>query len=552
MVGLLSALVQPAFACGGFFCNNVPVDQGGEDILFGVDEDKGEVTVHVKIDYVGDAPDFAWIVPVPQVPEILLSSRRVFDELAYRTATVWNLSSEEVYSCTNDYYYGGYAEDGATYSSSTFADTGAPGVQVISTSEVGPYDTVTLQANDSQALLTWLGDNGYQLPDDLDPVLQPYITDGAYFVALKLQKDASVGSLQPIALRYPGTGASIPIQLTSIAATPDMRLHVYVLGQHRAVPDSYLHVKVNDIVVDWFSYGSNYEDAITVAADEAGGHAFATDYSGDGSALMKDVLWQPGRYDTAALAASPDAYTFFNELLYQGFYGDSQMLALFEEFLPMPAALAAQGVDEQSFYNCLSCYSEHVDQIPFDAPAFAAAIDERIVTPLHDAQTMFDAMPHLTRMTSSVSPVEMTVDPTFVFNADMEQDVSNVHTARLDYLCGFGGDMGSSQRHLVLADGRTYDLPSLDSFRNAGITEYEYLQDLMSNYAIVIERTSGSGQPEVLVDHTQDEFAKAQAFNDALGFLGDGNGCGCQSTAGGSAAVGALAALGLIVRRRRS
>src|SRR6185295_3659225 len=105
------------------------------------------------------------------------------------------------------------------------------GVDVVATQNIGPFETVTIHATTSDELLNWLQDNGYQLPDSLDPVLSPYVTDGAYFVALRLQKDQDVGALQPIALRYPGDGASIPIQLTSIAATEDMRLHVYILGE---------------------------------------------------------------------------------------------------------------------------------------------------------------------------------------------------------------------------------------------------------------------------------------------------------------------------------
>jgi len=248
-----------------------------------------------------------------------------------------------------------------------------------------------------------------------------------------------------------------------------------------------------------------------------------------------------------ALAASTDAYAFFNELLYEGFRGDSQMLGLFEQFLPEPQELVTQGVSEQSFYNCLSCYSQYVDPIPFDAPTFAAAIDERVVQPLHDAQALFDRLPHLTRLTSSVSPEEMTVDPTFVFNADMDQDVGKDHVARLDVLCGYGGDRWSSPQELVLPDGRSYDLPSQEWFSTNGVDPYTYLEDLYRNYAIVIEQTADHGQPEVLVDHTQEEIDAARAF-DAI--LKDGRGCGCDESSGtGLAWVGAL---GLLLRRRRS
>lgn len=549
MLVSLTLASSPAQACGGFFCNrDAPVDQSGEDIVFSVDRETNTTTMHVQVAYSGDAADFAWIVPVSANPEILLSNDRLFQELSYRTAPTFTLQNVEKWDCAGGYYGYGVDAAGASYSASSApnADSGAGTVVVVSQAHVGPYETVTLRARDATGLLDWLQANGYSLPDNLDGVLAPYIADEAYFVALKLAKDQSVGALQPISLRYPGTTPSIPIQLTSVAATPDMRLHVYVLGEKRSVPDSYLHVKINDLVVDWFSYGSNYEDAITVAANEAGGQAFATDYAGT-SDVMHEVLFRPGQYDIGLLASSSDAYVFFDRLLQMGFVGDAQMLELFREFLPIPSSA---NVDEQSFYNCLECYSSIVDTIPFDAAAFAAAIDERIVTPLHDAQQMFDDNPALTRLTSSVSPVEMTVDPTFVFNPDMEQVVSQDRRASLEILCGFGGDWDTSPRKLVLADGRSYDLPSQEWFRNAGTTEYEYLSELMTVYALVIEDTSASGQPDVIADHTQAAFDAAQAFNEQTAD-NLATGCGCDSS--GGAAVSLLlplAALGL--RRRRS
>jgi hypothetical protein len=541
------ALTPTAEACGGFFCNRTdPVDQSGEDILFAVDEESNTTTAHIQIAYQGAADEFAWIVPVTQQPEILLSTDRLFQEIDWRTRPNFGLEIVERWDCAGGSR--GYDDMMSPAAASDYnaTSTASGTVVVVDEKTVGPYETVILQAQSSEGLLDWLQTNGYALPDTLDPVLQPYIAADSYFVALRLSKDTDLGALQPIALRYPGQGVSIPIQLTSVAATPDMRLKVYVVGGSRSVPESYLHVKLNDLVVDWFSAGSNYEQAITVAADEAGGHAFATDYSGP-SSVMDEVLFRAGQYDIPALAASADAYQFFDRMLQQGFVGDQQMLELFREFLPIPPG---SGVDEQSFYNCLSCYSDIVDQIPFDAEAFAAAIDERVVGPMRDAQRIFDRNPHLTRMTSSVSPVEMTLDPTFVFNPDMDQVVSQQRSATLEMLCGFGGAWDTSPRRLKLADGRAYELPSIDWFRQEGITEYEYLSELMTNYAIVIEETSAEGDPSVLADFTQEAFEQAAVFNDR-GLDGMASGCGCRSV-GGVAPALILPLLGLVIRRRRS
>ena len=110
------------------------------------------------------------------------------------------------------------------------------------------------------------------------------------------------------------TQAGIPIQLTSIAALLDMPVDVYVFSDARVVPKSYLHVEVNDLAVNWTTGGSNYDDVITRAADEAGGQAFATGFAGD-STIVGGQIWWADRYDTAALLQYTDPVESMAELI---------------------------------------------------------------------------------------------------------------------------------------------------------------------------------------------------------------------------------------------
>ncbi|MEL6894336.1 MAG: DUF2330 domain-containing protein, partial [Actinomycetota bacterium] len=66
---------------------------------------------------------------------------------------------------------------------------------VVAQSQVGPYETLTLQASSSAGLLDFLQRNNYELPDELDAVLQPCVAEQAYFVALRLSKDRDVGDI---------------------------------------------------------------------------------------------------------------------------------------------------------------------------------------------------------------------------------------------------------------------------------------------------------------------------------------------------------------------
>src|SRR5687768_5389281 len=87
---VLVASADQASACGGFFCSNVtqPVYQAGEQIAFSIDRD-GTVTAVVQITWQGPAESFAWIVPVPEAPEIDTGTNALFEGLNAATAVTF-------------------------------------------------------------------------------------------------------------------------------------------------------------------------------------------------------------------------------------------------------------------------------------------------------------------------------------------------------------------------------------------------------------------------------------------------------------------------------
>jgi len=537
---LALSVSSPAWACGGFFCDNsAPVLQAQERIVFAVDEDAGEVDVQVSIAYEGPSESFAWVVPVPAQPTLYTSSDELLTTLAALTQPSYRL--DQVYD-------GDCLVWEVALSASPTLDGGSSyGVLVVDSGRVGPYETVTLQADSSAALVTWLQDNGFDLPSSLDPKLAPYVSSGMYFVALKLAKDADVGDLVPLGMRYPGSGISVPIQLTAVAALPDMRLEVYVFGASRAVPESYLHVVPNDLAVDWFDQTVAYEDVVSLAADEAGGQAFATDFSGSTEPL-RGTLYQEGRYDLAALAAAPDAVAWMDQITGQGFSPTAALQEVLRIWLPLPPALAAQGVSETDWWNCLACYPDYSGSFPFDAVAATADLEARVIQPLVDAEALLAAYPHLTRLTSSLDAVEMTVDPSFVWNAEMAQDVSPVHVATVTYHCQAQMDPAEAPRTVAFPGGYSVSLPSEADLQAQGISEYEYLQSLTAINALVIEDTTSSGEAVTIYDGRSDLAALVDALNQT--FVQEA-GCGCDQGGAGAMPVGALVGLALLARRRR-
>jgi hypothetical protein len=518
--GLSLLLPDPAFACGGMFCDSVaPVDQAAERIVFAFDGT--ELTTEVQITYQGQDDNFAWVIPVPEEPELFVSNDAVFTQLANATLPTWTLQSDNkgvTIGCAQD-----YAMKGEVDSATAGDDRG--GVSVVSEGTVGPYETVVLQADDSATLVTWLQEQGYSLPSDLDAVLEPYVASGQYFVALKLSSDKDAGDLAPLGMRYPATAASIPIQLTSIAAIPDLPLEVFVLGPSRAVPDNYLHVQINEAAIDWYAAGSDYRDVVARAADEAGGQAFATDFSGS-TDIMASRLWFDGMIDTDYLATLTSPTAWVEAIVFSGIPASSQLNALLVDFVPPPS-----GVDDVTFLSCPSCYTVSVPD--FDPVAATDALRTEILDVLRGEQERIDSTAQLTRLFTTMDAEEMTADPIFVFNSDIEQDVSQAHVATDHTRSAFiGGDVVA--RTLELADGRKYKLDDPD--------DTAALAAVDSPAALIIEDLGASGEGSVLFDGTTDAEADAVAFS------------GCGSNTSSTAAGGAPMLLLLVgaLRRRRS
>jgi MYXO-CTERM domain-containing protein len=539
MVALaLMGWTNEAAACGGFGCDlTVPVLQNAEQVVFSIDGQ--EIEMHVQISYEGEANEFAWIVPVPADPELFVTTAALFSQLQLGTAPIFTLTNVDEGRCDDG---GGslFGNSDMAFASGpeagTFTSTSG-GVNVIATENVGPYETVTLQATSVDALMTWLDDNNYAIPDGSEASITPYIApEGAYFVALRLQKGKDTGDLQPLGLRYPASKAIIPVQLTAVSAVPDMRMQVYLFGAARAVPESYLHVQINEAAVDWWNFGQNYFDVITEAANQASGHAFATDYYGPSD--VAGSFFFASDWDEAALRTASNPVQWFSLAL--------NAMAV----VPPEAVQVAQdqlGLSEEqalTFVQCPSC----VDGAQFVNGPGAATDDlvERVIEPLQEAQELVDTHPRLSRLTSSLDAFEMTVDPIFVLNPDMVDEVSNLHTAQQVFECGNGKRRENSNRRLVLANGIEIEIPSQSWFDENGLTEIEYIASLGEDKALIIEETGASGQPTVLVDHTAELVALVADFNSLLG-------CGCNGTgAAGGSLAGLVGVAAFAARRRRS
>lgn len=404
---VLVAWPETAQACGGFFCSrSAPIDQSGENIVFAVGAD-GTLETHVQILYSGDAERFAWIVPVPALPEISLGTDALFVGLSAATTPRFELRRVTEGTCRRRERcnhpascYGPPRDSGAFPAAPADMSSADAGVTVHVEASVGAFDAVVLEATDATTLHTWLAEHEYDLPAASIPLLQAYVDAGDFFVALRLESGRSTGEIQPIVLRYREDEPCIPIRLTAISTVPDLPITAYVLGSAYATPRNYSFLELESASL-WL--GSSYTSEVTRAADEAGGRAFATDYAG---APPRLGLTLPS-IDDLRTAASPAVLV--SALASRRYPPDAQLFAVLRRLIPPPP-----GMDSQTYLNCLAGGGCR-DYVPagWDASAVVDAIEEAIVEPRANADALLAGHSHLTRLFTTMSAPEMTVDPVF-------------------------------------------------------------------------------------------------------------------------------------------
>jgi len=580
---------RPVQACGGTFCNGpnpTPVDQTGENILFVWEGDS--VEAHIQIQYMGEPTEFGWVIPLQSLPEFSVGSEPLFTALlngSVPTIAITNTFDDCSDPGGDDGDGGDEGAGGETGSASDTDPTGSNtgGVEVLQEIQVGAFAIDVIQGTDAQAVYDWLEANEYQQDPDALPILQEYIDEGFIFGAVKLVGGVDTDQIHPIVLRFDGSEPCVPLRLTRIAAVDNMAVRSFFLGDDRMVPSNYRHVLVNQVKLDWAGQppAMNYNEVVTLAVDEenADGRAFVTEYAGPSTVVDTSAVYNPG-WDPSAYQAIDPATQLADLLQQQGFvdcFGENPpnfapgwlhplIEPLLGEFITFDGGELLDGVCGGGF-----------DATLWDGDMFAQQMTLRIIEPGMHAADVVAQNPYLTRMFTTISPGEMTVDPMFYENPDLPE-VTNQLAATRRFLCN--GD-----NVWTLPDGRQVYLPA-----GAPWPEFPDVPEGeagMMDSAELVAAMPPAGAPMPLTENTPRIDAVVMAHNeqfdwpggampdtggtdtaeggsvDDTGGTGDGgqdgdggsdSGCGCASDrpADGSAALLLLGSLAALRRRRRA
>lgn len=224
VVGLVVAVGGPVARADGYLISeetgtsSVMADQKAIMVYDGGREDL-VISIGLDLGPEQNQQEMAWVIPVPSRPEVQITEDELFDlldqisapEIVYETEQRGGLS----------WGIGAAAPDMA--------------VELLERKQVGVYDVAVLTGEEAGALLTWLHEEGFNVPEALLPPLEAYIAEGWTFVAMRIAPEASSGQIQdaqPVWLSFDAEQMVYPMRLTAAHGEP-LVLRLYILADHR-------------------------------------------------------------------------------------------------------------------------------------------------------------------------------------------------------------------------------------------------------------------------------------------------------------------------------
>ena len=259
-----------------------------------------------QIRYSGDASAFAWVLPVGQGARVELAQDQWLATLEALTAPV--IQAPELPSRCNTFGGGGggggggcgfgaaandgYESPGSGYADATTNFDSGFGVQVVSQEVVGPYEAVTIRSTNGGDITQWLTGNGFDIPANIQPILDAYTNEGFDFIALKLAPNQGVQAMQPVRVITPGADPTLPLRMVSAGIGASVGLTLYVIAEGRYETANFDPLLIDRTAVTWDpnASSSNYAQLFNTAI--ADGKGWVTESAGPVSNLSSGYLAQ--------------------------------------------------------------------------------------------------------------------------------------------------------------------------------------------------------------------------------------------------------------------
>lgn len=271
VLAAMFALPGMAGACAALFSPDATVQQSAQRIIFTVDEQVGEISAFVQVNYTGAAEDFAWVVPMPSNPTVEVVEQEMFREIQALTEPRYLFPPRP--ACLR------LPTDGDGVGSAPGSAGG--GVDIYQQGQVGPYDFSVVGGDDAAALTRWLRENGYRITPLMEPLIKAYTDERMLFLAMKLQGNRDASEIQPVKMTFRATQPVIPLRLAAVGAEPNTKVYVWIFAARQATPANLQRLTIADDLVGLtsFSGNDNYSAVRSAMIDTSGGQAFVAEYA---------------------------------------------------------------------------------------------------------------------------------------------------------------------------------------------------------------------------------------------------------------------------------
>ncbi len=209
--------------------------ENSQQAVIRYDESTSTETISILPGFNGDALEFAWILPVPGLPELDQEDSELFQQLR-------NFTLPERHFRDSDW-------DGCDGRGDIYYEIPDEGVNVINSQIIGYYQTMTLSSNQAPALIDSLTQWGFLHEDNLEAateLIDSYVQQDWYFVTVKVdsvsfaeafpQYDDYYGyyaQLEPLKFSFASEQIIYPMRISALSAAESTQVDLFVISDHR-------------------------------------------------------------------------------------------------------------------------------------------------------------------------------------------------------------------------------------------------------------------------------------------------------------------------------
>lgn len=202
----------------------------------------------LQVKYEGPANTFGWLIPVPELPKVEQASMDCFYELSRYTQEYMEPRRRAGFS------------GGAVYGGSVVEP-----VKVIEVKTVGAYRVTVLFPRDAGGLEKWLHKNDFVFPQKHTKVLESYLKQRWYFVAVRIDfaagtgpaaaaasKEAAIhrqlasGELHPLRITFETEQCVFPLKISSVLEKSS-EVQIYLLSAEPLIEKGVFEKKLREL-----------------------------------------------------------------------------------------------------------------------------------------------------------------------------------------------------------------------------------------------------------------------------------------------------------------